>query len=137
MYIRVVKKSKIEISNITELPTSASGFEIGATVAELEARVVAVARLVRRVLDDRIDGRLLDDARRVPAGTAEFGLQAAARPDDGHGGRGERHQDDRGRRGGTTSHRINFVITYRDDYRADRPYRFRIVRGTGMISRVL
>lgn len=87
--------------------TSASGFEVGATVAELEARVVAVARLVRGVLDDRVYGRLLDDTRRVPAGTAKFGLQATARAGYGRGGDDERQQDDRGRRGGTTSHRVS------------------------------
>jgi len=59
--------------------TSAGGFEIGATVSELEARVVAVARLVRGILDDGVDGCLLDDARRVAAGTAQLGFQAAAR----------------------------------------------------------
>lgn len=41
--------------------------------------MVAVARLVRGILDDGVDGRLLDDARRVAARTAELGFQAAAR----------------------------------------------------------
>jgi len=86
--------------------TSASRFEIGATVAELEARVVAVARLVRGVLDDCVDGRLLDDARRVAAGTAQLGFQAAARV------RGADQRQEHGRRdtddgfccSGTTPH---------------------------------
>lgn len=59
--------------------TSASGFEIGATVTELEARMVAVARLVRRILDDGVDGRLLDNARRVTARTAKLSFEAASR----------------------------------------------------------
>lgn len=86
------------------LSTSTCGLEVGAAVAELETRVIAVARLVRGILDDGVDGRLLDDARRVPAGTAEFRLEAAARADDG---RGERQQDGSGYGGGggTTPHR--------------------------------
>jgi len=93
--------------------TSASGFEIGATVAELEARVVAVARLVRGVLDDSVDGRLLDDARRVAAGTAQLGFQAAARV------RGADQRQEHGRRdtddvtfccSGTTPHDCDFVF---------------------------
>lgn len=87
------------------LLTSASRFKVGATVAELEARVVAVARLVRGILDDGVDGRLLDDARRVPAGAAELGLEAAARI--GRADR-ERQEDGCGRGSGgsgATSHR--------------------------------
>lgn len=89
--------------------------------------MVAIARLVRGVLDDRVDGRLLDDTRRIPAGATEFGLQTAARAGDGRGGDDERQQDDRDRRGGTTSHRV-----YRD--RADRTYccYYMIVSGTGV-----
>lgn len=91
--------------------TSASGFEIGATVAELEARVVAVTRLVRWVFDDGVDGRLLDDARRVATGTAQLGFQAAARVRDAdqrqeHGRRGT---DDGFCYSGTTPHDVRFV----------------------------
>lgn len=90
--------------------TSASGFKVSATVAELEARVVAVARLVRGVLYDGVDGRLLDYARRVPAGTAEFRLQTATgvsggdgeRQEDGGGAGTEHRRTDRD--AGTTSH---------------------------------
>lgn len=98
--------------------TSASGFEIDATIAELETRVVAVARLVRGIFDDGVDGRLLDDTRRVSAGTAEFGLQTAAGQGDGRR-RHERQEDDdcteRRRtndRGGTTSHRKYYFKKY-------------------------
>lgn len=98
-----VERVKIDSYRYFGLSTSACGLEVGATVAELEARVIAVARFVRGILDDGVDRRLLDDARRVPARTAEFRLEAAARAGDG---RGERQQDGGGNGdGGTTSHR--------------------------------
>lgn len=59
--------------------------------------MIAVARFVRGILDDGVDGRLLDDASRVPAGAAELGFQAAAGAGDVRGaGKGE--QDDAERR---------------------------------------
>lgn len=67
--------------------------------------MIAVARLVRGVLNDGVDGRLLDDARRVAAGTAQLGFQAAARV------RGADQRQEHGRRdtddfccSGTTPH---------------------------------
>lgn len=71
--------------------TSAGVLEVRAAVAELEARVVAVARLVAEVLDDCVDGRLLHDAGGVPARTAELRLPAAAA---GRGRRQRQHDDD-------------------------------------------
>jgi len=73
--------------------------------------VVAVARLVRGVFYDGVDGRLLDDARRVPAGTTEFRLQTTTgvsggdgeRQEDGGGAGTERRRTDRGG-AGTTFH---------------------------------
>lgn len=51
-------------------------FEVGAAVSELQASVIAVAGLVAQILDDGVDGRLLDDTRRVPARAAELRLLA-------------------------------------------------------------
>lgn len=70
--------------------------------------MVAVARLVRRVLDDGVDGRLLDDARGIASRTAELGLETAARAGGGRGGRQQHHQHHGGGGGGVdaTSHRV-------------------------------
>lgn len=59
-------------------PTSARFLEVLAAVAELETRVVAVARLVAQVLDDGVHGGLLHHARGISPRAAELRLAAAA-----------------------------------------------------------
>lgn len=104
MDVGLFRDSRALMREYNVLLTSASGLEVGATVAELEARVVAVARLVRGILDDGVYGRLLDDARRVATGTAELGFEAASRVDGGRRGHGQRQEDgDGGGGGGVTS----------------------------------
>jgi len=57
--------------------------EVVATIAELQAGMVAVAGLVAEVLDDGVDRGLLNHAGRVPAGAAELGLPTGASGDEG------------------------------------------------------
>lgn len=67
--------------------TPARLLEVRAAVPQLQTRVVAVARLVVQVLDDGVDGGLLDDTGRVPPRTAQLRLpaRAALRETDAHG----------------------------------------------------
>jgi len=57
--------------------------EVVATIAELEAGMVAVAGLVAEVLDDGVDGGLLNHAGRVAASAAELGLPTGPAGDEG------------------------------------------------------
>lgn len=76
--------------------------EVVAAIAELEAGVVTVAGLVAEILDDGIDGSLLDDAGRVAAVAAELRLPAGPsgyegqklplRQDDGQKEQQQRHR---------------------------------------------
>lgn len=75
--------------------TSAVLLEIVTAVAQLEAGVIAVARLVVQILDDRVERRLLHDARRVASVAAQRCLATRAgqrrlrRPrDEAHDGEG-------------------------------------------------
>lgn len=52
--------------------------EVVAAIGELETRVVAVARLVARALDNRVRRLLLNDAARVPALATELRRAAAS-----------------------------------------------------------
>jgi hypothetical protein len=61
---------------------SAGLLEVLTAVAQLEACMVAVARLVAQVLDDGVEGRLLHDTRRIPSRTAQLRLAATACGDD-------------------------------------------------------
>lgn len=58
--------------------TAAGLLEVVAAIGELEARVIAVARLVARALDNRVRRLLLNDAARVPALAAELRGAAAS-----------------------------------------------------------
>lgn len=71
--------------------------EVVTAVAELQAGMVAVAGLVAEVLDDGIDGRLLDDAGRVASGAAELRLPTGAARDAGqwHAAGQEEHGPER------------------------------------------
>lgn len=58
--------------------TPANLLEIQAAIPQLQTRVVAITRLVRQRLYDRVRRAFLHDARRVPAGAAESRLPATA-----------------------------------------------------------
>lgn len=72
--------------------------EVVTAVAELQAGMVAVAGLVAEVLDDGVDGRLLDDAGGVASGAAELRLPTGAARDAGQwhaAGQEEQHGPER------------------------------------------
>jgi hypothetical protein len=56
---------------VEENLTSTSGLEVGAAVSNAEAGMVAVARNIAQVLDDRIRSCLLNDTRAVSSWTAD------------------------------------------------------------------
>lgn len=58
--------------------TSTSVLEIRTAVSQLQARMVAVARLITQVLNDSIDGGLLDHARRIATRTTQLRFPTAA-----------------------------------------------------------
>lgn len=63
--------------DMNRAPTSTGVLEIRTAVSQLEARVVAVTRFITQVLDDGIDGGLLDHARRITTGATQLGFPTA------------------------------------------------------------
>lgn len=66
------------LNNKISVLTSASLFEIRTAIPQLQAGMIAIARLIAQILDDRVYRRLLYDTGRVPARTTEFRLPTTA-----------------------------------------------------------
>lgn len=64
--------------NIELLLTSTMVLEVVTAIAQLETGVIAIARLIAQILDNRIHRRLLNHARRVASVATELSLTARA-----------------------------------------------------------